>query len=292
MLEMQWNHELKTITVIENKAVSFSYTQGGGMGAMPTFDEKVKNRAKAQSDFQMQQAIMNAPKEADPNKVITQVGAQSAAQNANQVAQQQQANMNAQLQQNNQALQQQQVNLQNKEKKNQLQLSQDRRKNEEMIGNMNSDFKAKMIDSQKEFVDFQGREKIRSEKQMSDYLVAKQASQHEWKMFEQAAREGHQRRMNTMRNTQQVLKWQLENNYDEIVRDYGREKAEELRQIEKDLNKKLEDEANKGDLLGVVLGGAQVVAGVVSCIYGNPMGIGMAVNGMQQVSNSYGDGSF
>ena len=262
------------------------------MGAMPTFDEKVKNRAKAQSDFQMQQAIMNAPKEADPNKVITQVGAQSAAQNANQVAQQQQANMNAQLQQNNQALQQQQVNLQNKEKKNQLQLSQDRRKNEEMIGNMNSDFKAKMIDSQKEFVDFQGREKIRSEKQMSDYLVAKQASQHEWKMFEQAAREGHQRRMNTMRNTQQVLKYQIENNYKEIVREYGQEKAEELRKLEADLNKKLKEESEKGNIWGVVAGVGQMAVGVALCYTGNPAGAGMIINGASQTYDSYGNGEF
>ena len=266
--------------------------QGGGMGEMPTFDEKVKNRAQAQSDFQMQQAIMNAPNEADPNKVVNQVGAQSAVQNASQVVQQQQANMNSQLQQNQQALQQQQVNLQNKEKKNQLQLSQDRRKNEEMIGNMNSEFKAKMIDSQKEFTKFQGRERIRSERQMSDYLAAKQADQYEWKKFEQAAREGHQRRMNTMRNTQQVLRYQIDNNYQEIVREYGQEKAEELRKLEADLNDKLKKESEKGNFWGVLAGVGQMAVGAALCYTGNPAGAGMIISGASQTYDSYGDGSF
>ena len=266
--------------------------QGGGMGEMPTFDEKVKNRAQAQSDFQMQQAIMNAPQQADPNAVVTQAGAQSAVQNAGQAVQAQQASMNQQLQQNQQRLQQQQFGMQQQEKKNQLQISQDRRKNEEMANSLQSGFKERMLDEKKQFNKFKNSQQLKSVDQMGDYLIAKQASQEEFREMKLAAETGHKRRMNTMRNTQQVLKWQLENNYDEIVRDYGREKAEELRQIEKDLNRKLEEEANRGDMLGMVLGGAQVVAGVVSCVYGNPMGVGMAINGMQQMNNSYGDGSF
>lgn len=261
-----------------------------GLGSMPTFDEKVKNRAKAQSDFQLQQAIMNAPKDADPNTVANQVSAQAATQQAAQTTQQQSADLQSQLNQNTQILNNNQYEIQGKEQKKQAQLMQDRRNNENELSSFNSEIKNKLVDQEKQFNKVKGENQIKSQQQMSDYLVSQQASQEEWLKFEQAQKIGHQRKMNTLRNSHAVIKHQLDNNMQEIIRDYGQEKADELQNLERELNEKLRKEQEKGSLIGVVAGVGQMVVGGVLVYTGNPMGATMIMSGAMQTQQSYGNG--
>ena len=266
--------------------------QGNDIGQMPTFDQKVKNKAQAQSDFRLQQAVMNAPQQADPNKVVNQVSAQSAAENANQAAQQQQTNINSQLNENNQALQKQQFDNEQQKQKNQVELMENKRQNDNRLADVDTELKNRLVDQQMKFTEVNGKATINREQQMADYLISKQASEEEWQKFKLAAETGHARKMNVLRNSHATIRQQLDNNLQELVRDYGREKVEELKALEKQLNDKLKAEQEKGDALGMVVGMGKMVVGGAMLYTGNPMGATMMVDGAMGVNDSYGNGEF
>lgn len=259
------------------------------MGGMPTFDQKVKNKAQAQSDFQLQQAVMNAPKEADPNAVITQAGAQSAVQNAGQAAQQQQASMQSQLQNTQSQLQQEGFKNEMQLKKGQQQLSQERNELTNRVQEMDSEFKDKFLDAQMNFRTYKNETTIDTQEQMMDYMVARQASEAEWAKYAQGVKQGQQEKQMAYDYAHQVLSTALQQSEADLIQKYGHDSVKRMRWAKEEARKKAEREAKKGSTMGMVLGGAMAVAGGVMCAIPGMAVVGapLLTSGISMAASSY-----
>lgn len=265
--------------------------QGGGLGGMPTFDQKVKNKAQAQSDFQLQQAIMNAPQEADPNQVVNQVGAQSATQNAGQAAQQQQTSLGSQLQDTQNQLQQQNFSNQMSLKKGQQQLSKEKAELNNRVQEMDGEFRQRYVDNQINFRKVKNEAVIDSEQQMMDYMISKQADDREWQKYARAVKQGHQERQTALNYSYQVLSQTLDQDNQMLVQKYGQASVTRMRAAKEAARKKMEEEANKGSMMGMAIGGAMTVAGGILCAIpgGAVAGAPMMASGVGMVASSYSD---
>ncbi len=260
------------------------------MGGMPTFDQKVKNKAQAQSDFQLQQAVMNAPKEADPNAVINQAGAQSAVQNAGQAAQQQQASMQSQLQNNQQNLQKENFSNQMQLKKGQQQLAQEKQELSNRVQAQDSEFKDKYLDAQTNFRKYKNESTIDSQEQMMDYLISKQASEQEWQKYAQGMRQGQQEKQAALDYSLKVLTQTLQQDQATLLQKYGQDSVRRMRQAKEEARRKAEEQARKGNKMGMIMGGAMSVAGAVLCAIpavGPAVGLPILTSGISQVGSSY-----
>lgn len=256
---------------------------------MPTFDQKVKNKAQAQSDFQLQQAVMNAPKEADPNAVIAQAGAQNAVQNAGQAAQQQQTSLNNQLQDNQNQLQQEGFKNQMQLKKGQQQLSQERDELTNRVQQMDSEFKDKYLDAQMNFREYKNKRTIDTQEQMMDYMVARQATEAEWAKYAQGMKQGQQEKQMAYDYAHQVLTTTLQQSEADLIQKYGQDSVKRMRWAKEEARKKAEREQSKGSLSGMLLGGTMAIAGGIMCAFPATAAFGapLLTSGISMTASSY-----
>lgn len=260
-------------------------------GAMPEFNQAVKNKMQATEDFKLQQQMMQAPSNqlaADPNTAINQVSTQASAAQAQQGLQAQQQALGSQLQANQQSLADQGFKDQAKNQRSQVQLAQSRRQAENQLADMDQDFKKRMVDDQMQFREDKRGKVMDSEQQMMDYLVAKQADDQEWQRFAREAQQGHQEKMQALDYAANVLNQTLSQDNATLIRKYGEDNVRRMRHAQQEAEKKKREAAKKGSTFGKVLGGAQAAAGVGLLMAGQPSGAAMIGSGLGNIIGSSG----
>jgi len=259
-------------------------------GAMPEFDQAVKNKMQATEDFKLQQSMMNAPTQDDPNQAIMQAGAQSTAAQGQQAVQQQAQGLQDQLKANEQSLADQQFKNQTGQQKSQIQLATQRRQNENRLASMDQDLKNRLVDQQMQFNEDKRGAVMDNEQQMMDYLVAKQATEQEWQTFAREAQQGFAEQQQALDASYNILSQTLQQDNATLIRKYGEESVRRMRYAKEQAEKKKREAAKKGSTFGKILGGAQVAAGIGVLIAsggtGAPAAAGLIGSGVSSLAKS------
>lgn len=255
-------------------------------GAMPEFDQAVKNKMQATEDFKLQQSMMNAPTQDDPNQAIMQAGAQSTAAQGQQAVQQQAQGLQNQLQANEQALADQQFKNQTGQQKSQIQLATQRRENENRLASMDQDLKNRMVDQQMQFNEDKRGAVMDNEQQMMDYLVAKQATEQEWTSFAREAQQGFAEKQQALDASYNILSQTLQQDQQTLIRKYGEDSVRRMRYAKEQAEKKKREAAKKGSTFGKILGGAQAAAGIGLMFVNPAAGAPLLASGVSSLAQS------
>ena len=255
-------------------------------GAMPEFDQAVKNKMQATEDFKLQQSMMNAPTQDDPNQAIMQAGAQSTAAQGQQAVQQQAQGLQSQLQANEKALADQQFKNQAGQQRSQIQLATQRRENENKLAEMDQDFKNRMVDQQMQFNEDKRGAVMDNEIQMMDYLTAKQASDQEWQTFAREAQQGFAETQQALDASYNIIAQTLEQDNATLIRKYGEASVKRMRHAKEEARKKQEEARKKAGTFKKVLGGAMLVGGIVAAPFTGGASLSVAAGGASMMASA------
>jgi hypothetical protein len=247
---------------------------------MPGQNQKVATGLQEAAKTQMRQQL--AGQGPMPVQQIQAIGQQAAAQQGQAKLQVQQQGAQEAQKLGGLALNQDQQDKQMKLQARQLDLAKQARKNTELLNNLDSELKSRLLDDQFQFQQDELGRTLFNERQLMDYKIQTAKSDLEMQDFEDKMRQASQRKLQLLQSAQARLDQELKQGFQRGQQRLDQEMQTRLAQAKRDLEEKIRKErakqANRASMFSA--GGAIAGALGAAAIIGTGGGAAPLIAGM------------